>query len=342
MARLAAERGARGTRARTRTPGSGPMTRAPSVSTFMSSCSTPWCAEYVSWQTAARMPRILLAATDAPTPEPQIRIPRSASPATDRLAEALGEVRVVVVRVGAVAAEVDQLVAEVGRREPAEQLVLERGPGVVGGERDAHAGKDTAADRSGRTGGQLWPGSESLVRPTPASPLPSVGCCPKWPPSSVGMRPCRPSRTTRRRDVGDAIGGEPELLEDRAGRRRRAEVVEPDDRALVADPALPAERDADLDADPLADGRRQDRVAVRLVLGLEPLPARQRDDARRDAVRLERLGRRERQLELRARPDQDQLRACPPRRLAQDVAAAARRPRGRARPCRRASAASGG
>ena len=43
--------------------GSGPMTRAPSVSTFMSSCSTPWWAEYVSWQTAARMPRILLAAT---------------------------------------------------------------------------------------------------------------------------------------------------------------------------------------------------------------------------------------------------------------------------------------
>ena len=47
----------------------------------MSSCSTPWWAEYVSWQTAERMPRILLAATLAPTPEPQIRIPRSASPA---------------------------------------------------------------------------------------------------------------------------------------------------------------------------------------------------------------------------------------------------------------------
>ena len=49
-------------------------------------------------------------------------------------------------------------------------------------------------------------------------------------------------------DVDDPIDREPELLEDRAGRRRRAEMVEPDDRALVADPALPAERDAGLDA----------------------------------------------------------------------------------------------
>src|SRR5262245_26694457 len=54
-------------------------------------------------------------------------------------------------------------------------------------------------------------------------------------------------------DVGDVLGREAELLEDRPGRRRRAEVVEPDDRALVADPALPAEWDPDLDADPLAD-----------------------------------------------------------------------------------------
>ena len=37
----------------------------------MSSCSTPWAAEYVSWHSPARMPRILLAAIDAPTPDPQ-------------------------------------------------------------------------------------------------------------------------------------------------------------------------------------------------------------------------------------------------------------------------------
>jgi hypothetical protein len=55
----------------------------------------------------------------------------------------------------------------------------------------------------------------------------------------------RPSRTTRRPTSATAVGREPEVLEDRARRRRRAEMVEPDDRALVADPALPAERDAD-------------------------------------------------------------------------------------------------
>ena len=80
-----------------------------------------------------------------------------------------------------------------------------------------------------------------------------------------------------------------------------AVVVEPDDRALVADPALPAQRHADLDADPLADGRRQDRVAIGLVLRVEPLPAGERHDAGRDALALERLGGGERELELRAR-----------------------------------------
>ena len=67
-----------------------------------------------------------------------MRIPRSASSAGDRLAEAPREVRVVVVRVGAVAAEVDQVVAEVRHREAPYQLVLEGGAGVIGGEGDAH------------------------------------------------------------------------------------------------------------------------------------------------------------------------------------------------------------
>ena len=40
-------------------PLSAPTTSVPRQSTFMSSCSTPWCAEYVSWQIAARMPREL-------------------------------------------------------------------------------------------------------------------------------------------------------------------------------------------------------------------------------------------------------------------------------------------
>ena len=46
-------------------------------------------------------------------------------------------------------------------------------------------------------------------------------------------------------------------------------MVESDDRALVADPALPAERDADLDAHALAHRRSQDLLPVGLVLVVE-------------------------------------------------------------------------
>ena len=59
---------------------SHPTISEPRHRTFMSSCSTPWWAEYASWQIAARMPRILHAATEAPTPEPQTKTARSASP----------------------------------------------------------------------------------------------------------------------------------------------------------------------------------------------------------------------------------------------------------------------
>ena len=75
----------------------------------MSSCSTPWCAEYASWQIAARTPGSLQAATEAPTPEPQTRIPRSAPPVDHGLAELPGQVRVVDPRLGRVDAEVDAL-----------------------------------------------------------------------------------------------------------------------------------------------------------------------------------------------------------------------------------------
>ena len=161
------------------------------------------------------------------------------------------------------------------------------------------SGVDADVRDAGPTGASVWPAS------------PCGGCrSGRRRPSRI--RPRRPSRTTRAADVGDAIGGEPEVLEDRPGRRRRAEVIEPDDRALVADPALPAERHADLDADALAHGRRQDRVAVGLILGVEPLPARQRHDPRRDAVGLEGLGGGVGQLQLGAGADQDELRASPP------------------------------
>ena len=96
--------------------------------------------------------------------DPAVRLTR-----LDRLAEAPREVRVVVGRVRTVAAEIDQLVTEARARQTRDQLVLQGSAGVIGGEGDAHAG-------------YRWSGA----------------MCPKWPPSTVGIRPWRPSRTTRR------------------------------------------------------------------------------------------------------------------------------------------------
>src|SRR6185295_19924851 len=82
-----------------------------------------------------------------------------------------------------------------------------------------------------------------------------------------------------------------------------------------------------LDRDAPADAARDDRLAVGLVLGVEQLPARERDDARRDrgVAALEELGGLEGELELRARRDEEQLRR-PARVLAacraEDIAAA--------------------
>ena len=114
-------------------------------------------------------------------------------------------------------------------------------------------------------------------------------------------------------DVGDAIDGEAELLEDRAGRRRRAEVVEPDDRALVADLALPAERDAGLDRDPLA-GRRAAARDSRYAASWRSNSSQQGSETTRLGTPslLERLGRAERELELRAGADEDHLAAPGP------------------------------
>ncbi len=178
---------------------------------------------------------------------------------------------------------------------------------------------------------QPWPGSVDGVRSTPGSPGSSVGWspCGVW---SVGWRPRSPSRTTRRATSATRSDREAELLEDRAGRGARAEVVDADDRPLVARVALPAQRDAGLDRDALPHGRRQDAVAVRLVLGLEPLPAGERDDAGRDAVGLERLGGAERELELRARRRSGSAPARRPRPRAGRTRRGAR-PRARAPSC---------
>ena len=91
-------------------------------------------------------------------------------------------------------------------------------------------------------------------------------------------------------------------------RRRGAEPVERDDGALRADPAVPAQGDAGLDADALGVAGRQDRVAVGLGLGAEPVPGGQRDDPRPDALRGQLRARRHRQVQLRAGRDEDHVR----------------------------------
>ena len=142
------------------------------------------------------------------------------------------------------------------------QLVLERGAGMIGGERDAHPdagyGRPDASRVACRVraSGPIAPVARAERRVLAAE----VAAVERRDAAAQAVADDPPG------DVGDALGGEAEVLEDRAGRRRGAEVVEPDDRALVADPALPAERHADLDADALADGGRQDRLAVGLVL----------------------------------------------------------------------------
>ena len=159
----------------------------------------------MSWQTAERMPRSLFAATEAPTPEPQMRI-RGRPAVLDRPAEPLGVVRVVVVGVRAVAAEVDQLVVRAGAREPLEELVLERGTGVVGGERDAHRAAAVSfvparRRRRGRASG----------REVEAGRL--VAGVDGRDPAAEAVADDPPG------DLGDALRGEAEVLEDRrAGR----------------------------------------------------------------------------------------------------------------------------
>ena len=58
-----------------------------------------------------------------------------------------------------------------------------------------------------------------------------------------------PSPDQLPRALGHVLGGEAELLQDASARRRGAEAIERDVRRAIADPALPAERDARLDRD---------------------------------------------------------------------------------------------
>ena len=81
------------------------------------------------------MPVILQAAIAAPAPEPQTRMPRSASPRLDRLADLARLVRVVDPDLGGVGAEVDHLVA----RERLEDRLAQGDAAVVESDGDLHA-----------------------------------------------------------------------------------------------------------------------------------------------------------------------------------------------------------
>src|SRR6185369_6511941 len=150
----------------------------------------------------------------------------------DRVADAGCEVRVVVLRIGAVATEIDDVVAETRGLEPAPELVLQGGPGVIGGECHAHL-----RDRSAVAGvGRRRPVDARVAvverRMAAARRRQVTGL--------EGLeRAANRARQHVPSDRDDPIDAEPELLEDRPGRRRRAEMVEPDDRAVVADPAVP-------------------------------------------------------------------------------------------------------
>ena len=86
-----------------------------------------------------------------------------------------------------------------------------------------------------------------------------------------------------------------------------AEVLDADDAPGVADHVVPAHRDPRLDADAGPDCRRQDLVLVGPALLLEPLPARHRHDAGRDAGLLEALGGLDGELHLGAGGDEDDV-----------------------------------
>src|SRR5574338_397283 len=121
--------------------------------------------------------------------------------------------------------------------------------------------------------------------------------------------------------VRHRVRGQAELLVDPLVGRRSAEAVDADRDSVLADPALPSERDAGLDRHARADTRWQHLVTVRLILLRKELPAGKRDDAR---VRLERARGLERERELGPGCEHDRVRLRRRVALPQDVAAAQR------------------
>ena len=149
------------------------------------------------------------------------------------------------------------------------------------------------------------------------------------------MADLTPSSACERR--GDRLGGDAELGEDPLVRSRRAETVYTDDprsRSAPSPSVTPAST-----ASRASTGGRQHGIPVVVVLLLEELPARHRDDAARSRRAM--LRRLEREVHLGCRWRSRSPRARP-RPLPEGVGPAAgrrRRPRPR---CGRASAASAG
>src|SRR6478736_467966 len=86
------------------------------------------------------------------------------------------------------------------------------------------------------------------------------------------------SQALRRSD--NFLDREAEILEQRFGRRRRAETVDADHGAVEADVLAPVVGDAGFDRDALAARRRQHAVAIRLRLTIEQVRAWNRHDPR--------------------------------------------------------------
>ena len=106
---------------------------------------------------------------------------------------------------------------------------------------------------------------------------------------------------------GDGGTGEAELVEQQPGGGARAVVVDADDLSGVADDVAPAAGDAGLDADAGSDRGGDDRVAVGVVLLVEPFPAGHGHDAGGDPVGRQELGGGDGVLDLGAGADEDDV-----------------------------------
>src|SRR5699024_7236757 len=170
---------------------------------------------------------------------------------------------------------------------------------------DAHAAPTLASPSRSRPGarGDRGGGNELPGRPRGAGKLLGGG-----------------ERLAGRGD--DDLGGHAELVEQALVRGRGAEVLDGHGAAGVAQVLVPRHRDAGLDGHAGAHGLREHRLAVLVVLLVEPVERRGGDDAGLDALAGQHLGGLDGHLDLGARGHQDDVRGTA-LGLDQDVGAAA-------------------